>query len=177
MWIVLDLSTFAACRGRLTTLPNVSCTIHERHAELNRMNTTSLPPVSFEQCTHALHNPRLSSRDIGLLGEQAAQAWLMEQSWRILDTNWRCRYGELDIIALTPHRTIVFIEVKTRRGTRYGIPEEAVHQHKQINVRRAATQWLSEYGNAYPHIGIRFDVIALLVLDGDVQVHHVVEAF
>ncbi|RYQ00166.1 endonuclease [Bifidobacterium pseudolongum subsp. globosum] len=133
--------------------------------------------LTFAQWSHRLTDPALPARALGRYGEAATCQWLRERSWHILDVNWRTRYGEIDIIALTPHRTIVFVEVKTRRTTRYGLPQEAVHPAKQMNLRRAATQWLTQQTPKVPHIGIRFDVMAVQVHCDEVHMHHIPEAF
>ena len=121
--------------------------------------------------------PDLTAKQIGSLGERLCRAWLIEHHWHVLACNWHCRFGEIDIIALTSHSTIVFVEVKTRRSTSCGIPEEAVHAAKQMRVRRAAICWLGEHGSTIRHIGVRFDVIAVTVTPTDVFIHHVPEAF
>ena len=117
--------------------------------------------LTFAQWSHRLTDPALPARALGRYGEAATCQWLRERSWHILDVNWRTRYGEIDIIALTPHRTIV----------------EAVHPAKQMNLRRAATQWLTQQTPKVPHIGIRFDVMAVQVHCDEVHMHHIPEAF
>src|SRR5258708_22670349 len=80
-----------------------------------------------------------------------------------MDRNWRCRQGELDLV-LRRGRTIVFCEVKTRSGTAFGEPVEAVGAVKQARLRRLAGRWLSENRarvGAAPS-ELRFDVAALL---------------
>lgn len=133
--------------------------------------------VDFASRAARLCDPRLTARQLGALGEALARIWLRERSWLILDANWRSRHGELDVVAMTPHRTIVFVEVKTRRTALYGAPEEAVGAAKQANLRRAATQWLAERGARLPHAGVRFDVLALRVGRDGVDVRHIPEAF
>lgn len=128
----------------------------------------------------------LSGRELGRLGEEYASLWLQNQGWRIVTRNWHCRYGELDIIALDPSPNLVFIEVKTRRSTRYGPPCEAVGPAKQQRCRRAAVQWLIEHDRdpLIRHQGTRFDVVTLTigdqtlnsgissgVLDSDMRIH------
>ena len=107
----------------------------------------------------------INSRELGHLGEDYACQWLRQRNWRILARNWRSRFGELDIIALDPEATLVFVEVKTRRTGRFGSPEQAVGPRKQTHLRRAAVQWLISHDrdpNAR-HRGTRFDVISLSV--------------
>lgn len=72
---------------------------------------------------------------------------------------------------------IVFVEVKTRRTLRYGTPQEAVTSSKQINLRHAAVQWLSDSDHRTPHNGVRFDVITVIVRGGKPLMHHIEGAF
>lgn len=81
----------------------------------------------------------------------------------IVDRNWRCRYGELDLIARTPEVT-AFVEVKTRTGLGYGVPAESVTFAKQQRIRRLALVWLTTQDRPWRHI--RFDVVAVLLRRG-----------
>ena len=78
----------------------------------------------------------------------------------MLDRNWRCREGELDVVA-TDGATVVVVEVKTRTGTGYGRPEEAVTPRKLVRMRRVAQRWLAEHRVRW--VEVRFDVVAVLV--------------
>ena len=84
---------------------------------------------------------------LGREGEQVAASYLEGLGFRILDRNWRCADGEIDII-------------KTRSGTRYGTPLEAVGRAKQRRLRKLAAIWLSAHGIRFDQI--RIDVIGLL---------------
>jgi putative endonuclease len=98
-------------------------------------------------------------RALGQKGEDLVAAWYEAAGYRILDRNWRCREGELDLVA-SRGRTVVFCEVKTRRSTRFGAPVEAVTATKQRRLRTLALQWLaaqSERGG-----DLRFDVASVL---------------
>ncbi|RSX49568.1 YraN family protein [Bifidobacterium castoris] len=128
-------------------------------------------------CMERLAAPGLSAHELGAAGEAAAQAWLACRRIRVIGANWRTRYGEIDVIAVTQNRTVLFIEVKTRRTRRFGAPEEAVHPAKQANLRRAAAQWLGARGARVPHVAVRFDVIALSVSGDGVDVRHIPGAF
>ena len=138
-------------------------------------NTTHDVPTAMQRSeqlldsiAQRLHDGTLCARQLGELGEQYAAAWLESQGWQTLDRNWHCRYGELDI---------VFVEVKTRRTLRYGTPQEAVTSSKQINLRHAAVQWLSDSDHRTPHNGVRFDVITVIVRGGKPLMHHIEGAF
>jgi putative endonuclease len=81
----------------------------------------------------------------------------------VLDRNWRCRQGELDLV-LRLGRTVVFCEVKTRSGSGFGRPAEAVSLTKQARIRRLAARWLADHRDrlgARPAV-LRFDVAAIL---------------
>ncbi|GAC1312092.1 MAG: YraN family protein [Acidimicrobiales bacterium] len=111
--------------------------------------------------------PELSGRAaLGASGEDAAARWYEAAGYTIVARNWRCRDGELDVIA-EKGRLYVFCEVKTRRSVAFGLPVEAVDRRKQLRIRRLAARWLAE---AAPARGrpIRFDVAS--VRDGVVDV-------
>jgi putative endonuclease len=99
---------------------------------------------------------------LGRSGEQAAAEYLESDGLRVLDRNWRCASGEIDIVAVE-RRTLVICEVKSRMGVRYGTPIEAVGRVKLARLRRLAALWLSAHG-------IRFDLVRIdvvgLVYDG-----------
>ncbi|HEY2267477.1 MAG TPA: YraN family protein [Streptosporangiaceae bacterium] len=96
---------------------------------------------------------------LGREGEQAAADYLTERGFRILDRNWRCADGEIDIVAVERH-SLVVCEVKTRSGTRYGTPLEAVGRAKRNRLRRLAILWLNAHGVRFDQI--RIDVLGLL---------------
>ena len=126
----------------------------------------------------SLADGSLSPKQLGIAGERYAAAWLERQGCTVLDRNWRSRYGELDVVALSPERTVLFVEVKTRRGIRYGVPQEAGTARKQANLRRAGVQWLLAAEHRLSHNGIRFDVISIVVpAGGKPVVRHIREAF
>lgn len=106
----------------------------------------------------------MGAKDVlGKEGEQAAVSYLRDHGYRILDRNWRCEGGEIDIVA-AERRTFVVCEVKTRSGTRYGSPADAVGHVKRRRLRRLAALWLSAHGTRFDDI--RIDVLGLL-RDGD----------
>ena len=82
---------------------------------------------------------------LGKSGEQAAAEYLESSGLRILDRNWRCATGEIDIVAVD-RQTLVVAEVKARTSTRYGTPIEAVSRAKRARLRRLAVQWLNAHG-------------------------------
>ncbi|SEN31067.1 YraN family protein [Paenibacillus sp. OV219] len=100
-----------------------------------------------------------SRQTIGKFGEEQAARYLDEQGYYVLARNWRCRSGELDIIAQTAD-TFVIIEVRTRRqGGRFGTAAESVDFRKQYQVRATAEVYISlQKLHGQP---VRFDVIAI----------------
>lgn len=113
---------------------------------------------------------------LGARGEQLAVEHLTAQGLVVLDRNWRCNEGELDIIA-TDGASVVVVEVKARSGTGYGRPEEAVTPRKLARMRRAAQRWLS--ANRVGWVQVRFDVVAVLFdqRTGGVQLEHLPGVF
>lgn len=108
---------------------------------------------------------RRSNQEIGAAGEAMAAAWYQDQGYRVLDRNWRCREGELDLVVATG-RLVVFCEVKTRSSLRFGAPIEAITPVKQKRLRVLAARWIETTG-ARP-AGIRFDVACILAGELDV---------
>ena len=100
---------------------------------------------------------------LGRFGEDLAARYLVDAGVVILDRNWRCPQGELDIVALDG-RSLIFCEVKTRSSTAFGLPAEAVTPAKASRIRRLARHWLSENrdGSSEYWPELRFDVISVL---------------
>ena len=107
------------------------------------------------------------NQDLGRLGENAATRWYLEAGYRVLDRNWRCEHGELDLVVAS-NDIIVFVEVKARTSTRFGTGFDAVGRAKQQRLRRLAASWLSARRRDGPGSGVttaglfadvRFDVV------------------
>jgi putative endonuclease len=96
---------------------------------------------------------------LGRSGEQAAAEYLESSGLRILDRNWRSADGEIDIVAVERH-VLVVCEVKSRTGTRYGTPLEAVSRAKRARLRKLAVQWLNAHGVRFDQV--RIDVVGLV---------------
>lgn len=104
-------------------------------------------------------------RALGAAGEQAAADAYVRAGYTVLDRNWRCRDGELDLVVARDGQ-VVFCEVKTRSSAAFGPPAAAVTHDKQRRIRHLAMRWLDEHER---HRGdIRFDVAA--VQDGSVRI-------
>ncbi len=113
--------------------------------------------------------------ELGRTGEDLAVEHLTARGLVVLARNWRRREGELDVVATDGDRLVV-CEVKTRSGTGYGLPVEAVTRTKAARIRRLAHQWLAESRARWCEV--RFDVVSvLLVHGGEPQVEHYEGAF
>jgi putative endonuclease len=109
--------------------------------------------------------------ELGRLGEQLAADFLEQSELRILDRNWRCPDGEIDIVALE-RRTLVICEVKTRSSGRYGTPLEAISARKRVRLRKLAVAWVQAHGLFYDEI--RIDVVGVLKAEpGEFSIEHV----
>ena len=98
-------------------------------------------------------------RALGARGETLAARWYEAHGYTVVDRNWRCRDGELDLV-LVQGGTLIFSEVKTRTSTAYGTPAEAVTRTKQLRIRRLGMRWLDEH-EVHP-ASIRFDVACVI---------------
>jgi putative endonuclease len=114
----------------------------------------------------------LNPKDVlGRQGEQLAAEYLQRAGLRILDRNWRCAEGEIDIVA-ADHRVLVVCEVKTRSGTRYGTPLEAITRQKRMRLRRLAVRWVVAHGLLFDEV--RVDVVGVLrSASGEFSLEHV----
>jgi putative endonuclease len=112
---------------------------------------------------------------LGSRGERAAERFLKRQGHRILARNFRSPGGEIDLITLDG-RTLVFVEVKTRRSNRHAEPEESVNHDKQRRVIQAARFYRRAKGA--DHLPCRFDVVAIVMgPSGRRQLRHIPDAF
>lgn len=112
-----------------------------------------------------------STREMGRLGEDEACRYLLSLGALLIDRNWRCHHGEVDIVARLGC-VLLFCEVRTRRGDSFGTPLESITPRKAARMGRVAQAWLAHFG---PHCGpIRLDVIGWLFGDnGSVQLDHI----
>jgi putative endonuclease len=116
-----------------------------------------------------------TTTELGQRGERIAARYLTDRGLRLLDRNWRCREGELDIVARDGD-AIVFCEVKTRREVGFGHPVEAVTLTKQRRLRLLAQRWLAAHDEHARDL--RFDVVGVLVRgSGPAVVTHLPAAF
>jgi putative endonuclease len=113
--------------------------------------------------------------ELGRRGEDEAVRYLEQRGLVVLSRNWRCRDGELDVVATDAHRLVV-CEVKTRSGSRFGEPAEAVTSRKAATIRRVTQMWLAAHHVRWCEI--RFDVVAVRLEPGrPVTLQHYEAAF
>ena len=103
-------------------------------------------------------------KKLGERGEGAAAAYLERAGFEVVERNWRCPAGEIDIVALEGE-TLVMCEVKTRKTVSKGTPEDAVTPAKQRRYRKLASAYLQNAGLS--DVAVRFDVITILVIAAD----------
>lgn len=112
-----------------------------------------------------------AAQALGQFGEDAAARHLVEAGYTVLERNWRCRAGEIDIVALDG-QTLVVVEVKTRRGVGFGSPLEAVTRSKAARLSRLAVEYRRHSGLAPGPL--RIDLVGVLLTPGDgTQIEHV----
>ena len=107
-------------------------------------------------------------------GQQAAEDFLIQKGYAILQRNYRAATGEVDLIA-RDGAYFVFIEVKARNSAKYGLPREAVTSGKQKKIIRTAQHYLARY--QLTDVDIRFDVVEVVWRDGKVFIEHLEDAF
>ena len=110
----------------------------------------------------------------GELGERVAERWLRRQGWRVMQRRFRNGHRDIDLV-VERAGVVAFVEVKARRGDRFGTPVEAVHWRKQRELARSAAVWIDRHG--LPDENYRFDVVGVLMAGEHVRVRHVENAF
>jgi len=114
------------------------------------------------------------NQSFGAWGEGRVAEWYRARGYEIVERNWRCRQGEIDIIA-SRDLVIVICEVKTRATADFGSPALAVDANKQQRLRRLAAHWLSEHPNN--RVSVRFDVAAVIGPKEEVSLEVIEAAF
>ena len=114
------------------------------------------------------------TKTLGKKGEDIAAAFLEKKGYNILFRNYKCSFGEIDIIA--KHKKILsFIEVKTRSTKKYGLPQEAVTSVKQTKISRVALEFVQRY--KMDNRAARFDVVSVQYLNDGYEVDLIENAF
>ena len=119
------------------------------------------------------NNAKKTTKEIGDAAELAAATYLKSQGYTILNTNYRYKKGEIDIIA-DKGGLLVFIEVKFRKNAAFGVPESSVTSEKENLIMETAEHYMIDTG----HDGsIRFDIIAVDLINGQYGIRHFEDAF
>ncbi len=117
----------------------------------------------------------MNSKELGSCGERLAAGYLSSHGYRLVEMNYRCRFGELDIIARRDE-LMIFVEVKTRRSDRFGRPGMAVDYFKQQRIIKSAKWYIHSKG--LENNRFRFDVLEILRTPaGQMSVNHIRGAF
>lgn len=131
------------------------------------MNSSYIYYSFFTQKAMAKHN------EIGKLGENIAETYLGSLDFCVVERNWKCPKGEIDLI-VTNSNLILFVEVKTRTNSFWGTPEKAVSEQKIRRIVDAADYYLKLHEL---DLDIRFDVISITFENNKPQLHHIKDAF
>ncbi len=119
-----------------------------------------------------------TNKEKGKIGEDIATKYLIDQNYHIITKNFKCRQGEIDIIAKDKiKKEIVFVEVKTRTNQKYGSPSEAVDENKQKYIYKSAEYYVYKH-NLY-NKAIRFDIIEINIdiIKKKIRINHIKKAF
>lgn len=117
----------------------------------------------------------MNTKALGRWGEDRAAEYLEHEGLNVLERNYRCQVGEIDIIARQGN-ALVFVEVKTRRSLSYGLPAESVTLKKQMKYFKIAQCYMKEKG--IKDLNCRFDVVEVILgRDGSCSFNHIVNAF
>lgn len=116
----------------------------------------------------------IQKQKLGKYGEDVATQFLKDRGYSIVARNWRCSIGEIDVVAKDKSR-LVFVEVKTRNGTGYGHPFEAITAAKVARMRKLVAQWCLENGTSGSEV--RLDAIAVIVRGGKIGIEHLKQVF
>ena len=117
----------------------------------------------------------MDRKNLGIKGEGIAASYLEKiQGYKILHRNYRCVFGEMDIVA-KDHDVLSFVEVKTRGSEEFGLPQESVNKKKQHQLSKVALEFLNRY--KVHHMKARFDVVAVYLLPQEERVELIKDAF
>jgi len=116
-----------------------------------------------------------SKRALGIRGEDLAVRYLKKKGYKIIERNYRCQWGEIDLIA--HHKgTLIFVEIKSRSSSGFGLPQDAVDRFKQEKLIQAAKAYMAEH-YVYETIPARFDVVAVRLTPSGPEMELIKNAF
>ncbi len=111
--------------------------------------------------------------DTGVKGEELAASFLIKKGYSILETNWRFKNLEADIIA-TFDKTLIVVEVKTRNSNYFGEPETFVNKQKQKNLIKTANEYIIRKNL---DLEVRFDIVSVILGNSQTKINHIEDAF
>lgn len=117
---------------------------------------------------------QVDPKSLGRYGEDRAADYLTELGYEVIERNWRCSSGEIDLIARDKNR-LVFVEVKTRSGSGFGHPFESISAEKLARLRRLVAAWCE--ARQVTAQRVRMDAIAVLLVRGRVSIEHLKQVF
>ena len=112
----------------------------------------------------------MNTRRFGIIGEKIAQDYLRKKGYKILETNFYTKRGEIDIITCKD-KCIIFVEVKTRTNLKFGTPAMAVNITKKKRIISSAKTFL--FLHKLQNYEIRFDVVEVFISDGKCKINHI----
>ena len=125
-------------------------------------------------------NPEyISNQELGKKGEALAEKFLKDKGFRIIQRNYRCKIGEIDLIC-EKEKVLIFCEVKSRRSIVFGIPAEAIDSKKIRHIRRVASWFLTQkmcINRLYSDYDMRFDLVEAVFVNEEYELNHVENAF
>ena len=114
------------------------------------------------------------NKELGKYGELLSRKYLIDKGYYLKEVNYKNKLGEIDII-VQKDNVIVFIEVKTRKNTKYGLPRESINYKKQMKIRKVAEEYIIR--NKIRNTDFRFDVMEVLFKDKKYKIKHIINAF
>jgi putative endonuclease len=116
-----------------------------------------------------------TKRARGVRGEDLAVAYLKKKGYKVIERNYRCQWGEVDLIAR--HKgTLIFVEIKSRSSSDFGLPQDAVDRFKQEKLIQAAKAYMAEH-HLQETIPARFDVVAIQLTPSGPEMELIKDAF
>jgi len=118
-------------------------------------------------------------QELGAKGEALARDMYKIKGYRIVERNFKCKIGEIDLICARD-KLLVFCEVKARTRLTFGLPAESIDEKKMRHLRRAAASYLSQgmrLNRLYKDFDIRFDIVEVIFVGNKCEVNHIENAF
>ena len=118
-------------------------------------------------------------QELGAKGEALARDMYKIKGYRIVERNFKCKIGEIDLICARD-KLLVFCEVKARTSLTFGLPAESIDEKKMRHLRRAAASYLSQgmrLNRLYKDFDIRFDIVEVIFVGNKCEVNHIENAF